>query len=370
MPASSRNQTILIVEDDPISLKLLDSRMKSEGFRTLTAENAEKCLKILQQTKPDLILSDFMMPQMDGPELCTAIKKNPDYHNIPIILVTARADTESKNTALAAGAVDYITKPIDFKECLARVNTHLHVKEVNEKNLELNLRLAEIRKEASIGAVTQGITHNLNNMLAHISLCNESILTHSKDPQKVEKNSLLIAKTLKRLVSINRQLQATLETQKPVTEEKRLLSIVQGAIEQFRQKDKSNIAIILTPAIESIDTLRTNTEHFEKIILELLKNARESYPKEILHTHQITLDAAVRDLTNGHFVEVQVIDEGRGIRESVQSTIFEPFVSTKETVGNGLGLTIAKHMTEQLGGQLKLDPNPKGGTIATFSHPI
>lgn len=370
MPTSPKQYTILVVEDDPISQKLLDSHLKKAGYLTLLANDGNECLQVVREQVPDLILSDFMMPGMDGPELCTRLKKDPALENVPIILVTARADTKSKVIALEAGAVDYITKPIEFQECLARVRTHLQVKEVNQKNIQLNLRLSEIRKEASIGAISQGISHNLNNMLASISLCNDSIKLNSKNPEKVEQYTEKISKTLGRLVAINKQLQATLDTQKPVTEKGDIHDLIEGAMDQFRKVDQSNISIELLSSPQSFRQLTTSNEYFERIILELLKNARESYPAQIEDDHQIIISYKTRDLTEGHFLDIMVFDRGRGIPKGIKPNIFEPFISSKETVGHGLGLAIAKQMAEQLGGQLKLDHREEGGTIAIFSHPI
>jgi two-component system, sensor histidine kinase and response regulator len=118
--------TILVVDDQPNNLKVVSSVL-GETYRLYVANSGEKALKILDMTKPDLILLDIMMPEMDGFEVCRRIKENPYNANIPIIFLTAKHDIEDIIKGFELGAVDYIVKPFNILEVKVRINTHLQL---------------------------------------------------------------------------------------------------------------------------------------------------------------------------------------------------------------------------------------------------
>ncbi|MGL5064922.1 MAG: response regulator, partial [Microcoleus sp.] len=119
------SNSILIVDDTPNNIRLLFDLLNRSGFVVSVVKSGETALQKLPQIQPDLILLDVMMPGIDGFETCRRIKANPEHSDIPIIFMTALSDTERIVTGLQLGAVDYITKPIQFEEVLARVNIHL-----------------------------------------------------------------------------------------------------------------------------------------------------------------------------------------------------------------------------------------------------
>src|ERR1019366_5882150 len=159
------NATILVVDDQPINVQLLKRKLEREKLEVLTANNGLEALEQVKARKPDLILLDLMMPDMDGMEVAQRLQTSSETRSIPIIFVSARSTKESKLEGLNVGAVDYITKPIDLDETVARVQTQLRFAAINRENLDLQRRLDESRRAATIGAVAQGIAHNLNNLL-------------------------------------------------------------------------------------------------------------------------------------------------------------------------------------------------------------
>jgi len=156
---------ILVIDDQPINVQLLKRKLEREGLQVVTAHNGREGLDRIAEGKPDLVLLDVMMPDMDGLEVCQRLQANEDTRAIPIIFITARTAKENKLEGLGVGAVDYITKPIDLDETLARVQTQLRFVAINREVIDLQRRLEETRRSATIGAVTQGIAHNLNNLL-------------------------------------------------------------------------------------------------------------------------------------------------------------------------------------------------------------
>lgn len=136
---------ILIVDDTLANLQLLANILKEDGYKVRPAINGNLALRAVAQKKPDLILLDIKMPDMDGYQVCQALKENPATHDIPVIFISALSDANDKVRAFSMGGVDYLTKPFQFEEVKARVATHLQLKDYQE-NLELKIQagLAEI----------------------------------------------------------------------------------------------------------------------------------------------------------------------------------------------------------------------------------
>jgi DNA-binding NtrC family response regulator len=154
MPAAAPQATILVVDDVPANIGALAGALEGAGYRVLAAVSGEAALKSAAKAPPDLILLDVRMPSMDGIETCARLKQDPAMAQAPVIFLTANDTTESLVAGLKAGGVDYITKPFQVEEVLARVATHLQIhrlrRELEAKNSELraaNERLAaEVRK--------------------------------------------------------------------------------------------------------------------------------------------------------------------------------------------------------------------------------
>jgi len=126
---------ILAVDDTPASLKLLSNLLQEEGYEVRAAINGELALKSAISNPPELVLLDIRMPDMDGFEVCRKLKEHPKTHGVPVIFVTALSETEEKVQGFALGAVDFVTKPYQREELLARVQTHLEINRLRN-NLE------------------------------------------------------------------------------------------------------------------------------------------------------------------------------------------------------------------------------------------
>ena len=123
----SATESILLVDDNPTNLQVLFQTLEGVGCKLLIAKNGEMALSIAGKALPDLILLDIMMPDIDGYEVCRQLKNNPATSSIPVIFLSALGDTEDKVKGLQLGAVDYVTKPFQPDEVIARVNTHLTI---------------------------------------------------------------------------------------------------------------------------------------------------------------------------------------------------------------------------------------------------
>ncbi|WP_416669423.1 hybrid sensor histidine kinase/response regulator [Egbenema bharatensis] len=134
---------ILIVDDTPTNLEVLLDLLESAGFKVVVAEDGERAIALAEYAPPDLILLDVLMPGIDGFETCRRLKAHPDTQEIPIIFLTAVSDNVDKVKGLHLGAVDYITKPLNHEEVLARVNTHVRLQNLTKSLTEQNERLEQ-----------------------------------------------------------------------------------------------------------------------------------------------------------------------------------------------------------------------------------
>lgn len=138
MESEAENEKILLVDDVPTNLNVLTQMLAGEGFEILAATRGIDALEVAAYSQPDLILLDVMMPDMDGYETCQKLKANPELAHIPVIFLTAKVETEDVVRGFELGAVDYVTKPFNTIELLARVRTHLELKRLQRELEEYN----------------------------------------------------------------------------------------------------------------------------------------------------------------------------------------------------------------------------------------
>jgi PleD family two-component response regulator len=143
------NATILVVDDNPENLSVLFSVLTATGFKVLAKKDGESALNLIARKKPDLILLDIIMPGLDGFKVCRQLKQQESTRDIPVIFMSGLADTVDKIKGFELGGVDYIIKPFQCEEVLARVKTHLTLrnlqKRLEEKNAQLQEALANIK---------------------------------------------------------------------------------------------------------------------------------------------------------------------------------------------------------------------------------
>lgn len=153
---------ILIVDDNPTNLSVLSQVLKSEGYKTRFAIDGESAIEQINEELPNMILLDIQMPGMDGFETCTSLKSHPDTKDIPVIFITASVDVDSKVKGLSLGAVDYITKPFQHEEVIARVNIHLQNRYLTQKIQKQAIELLHANQQLQRLANLDGLTEVAN----------------------------------------------------------------------------------------------------------------------------------------------------------------------------------------------------------------
>jgi class 3 adenylate cyclase len=145
---------ILVVDDTPANIQTLAAILKEQGYQLSVATNGRQALEVVARVRPDLILLDVMMPEMDGFEACRRLKETPEWRDIPVIFLTAKTETADLVKGFELGAVDYVGKPFNAHELLARVNTHLTIDRLRRENerLLLNILPVPIAERLKAGA--------------------------------------------------------------------------------------------------------------------------------------------------------------------------------------------------------------------------
>ena len=355
-----------------MNAKLLERKLEQSGFEPIVAFNGKDAIALAHQHNPDVILLDIVMPEMDGFEVCKQIKESTATEDIPIIFITSKSARDIKIRGLKSGAADYITKPIDLDETLARVNTQLRIRESHRENIELMQRLAESRKQAAVGHVIEGFAHNLNNLLGVVMGYLDLLRASFDNPERLKRSSSQLEIGIKRMVDIVRQLTTIAEFDQIRTSTHNLDVILENAVERFKKENDADAKVSITNLKPDLD-FQTNQETLEGVICRLLENAWQSYdrlpaPPEkrtLLINAEVSLNQDQKPI-----LKIEVNDDGAGIPADIRESIFEPFVSTESAVGRGMGLTISRHSIRGLGGDITIEDRSTGGIRAVITLPV
>lgn len=361
---------ILVADDNPLSVKTLQSKLLVEGFRISIARNGKECLDIARKDKPDLILMDVIMPQLGGFETLTQLQESPQFSSIPVIFITSRNDRKTKLIGLDSGAIDFLTKPIDFDETIAKIRTHLRLQDLHRENTNLTHRLSEARREASLKAFASGVAHNLNNLMAvaqgYLEILGESPKMGPEEVCAIRSAESAMSQ-IESLVSRIGNMTAEANPDLFPVDVKNLLI---HSIERFQEDNEiseANIEIQChTPKGLKI---QTNEESFEMILGRLLSNAWEAYVEQVpLAKRRILVQAFL--LYDKPALLLRIKDWGTGISNEIKSNLVEPFITTKNKLGRGLGLTIAKYALRGFSAELKFSSPSAGGTEVDIIYPL
>lgn len=364
--------TILVVDDQQINIRLLERKLERNGMIVKSATNGEEALALARENLPDVVLLDIMMPGMDGIEVCRKLKEEEPTRDIPVIFITARTSKEGKLEGLDVGAADYLVKPIDLDETIARVRTQIRIVQQHEENIRLTKELEQSRRQNAIMHLTEGIAHNMNNLLGvmvgYVSLMQRQL----DNPEKVGHNCERLEAAIKRMTRIVHQLTVIGHFKSLQKKEVRLDRLLQGAVARFHRIAGTDNPVKLEVSLPDDFSIVTNQELFESAFERLLQNAFESYNPEDEQAGKTNRPIAIRaglESAEEQLV-VEVVDHGSGIDDTIRDSIFEPFVSSSSVIGRGMGLTIVRHGIRCLGGTVHLRDGEDGGTVAEVRLPM
>ncbi|MDZ7961347.1 MAG: response regulator [Aulosira sp. DedQUE10] len=418
------NGLILIVDDNPTNLDVISETLSDAGLTVAIATSGESALQRLERRLPDLILLDVMMPGINGFETCQRLKSNPKTQDIPVIFMTALSDTDSKVQALELGAVDYITKPFQEKEVLARVKTHLQLRHLTQdlehqvalKTAEFQaaqLQLIQSEKMSALGNLIAGVAHEINNPVGFLHGNIQPALDYINDlfrlldlyqakfpypGEEIEQEMAVIdlkyiREDLPKLIGSMtegvdriRHISTSLRTFSRSDSDRLILSNLHEGLDStimiLQHRLRANE---LHPAIEviavygDIPQVECYAGQLNQVFMNILANAIDaleesnqgkSFAEIQAHPNQITLKTELE--SDGQSVAIRIQDNGIGMTDEVKQKIFQHLYTTKSIgKGTGLGLAIAHQIVvEKHGGTLEVDSQPQRGAEFIIRIPV
>jgi signal transduction histidine kinase len=403
-PAPEQQRPRILLADDNADMRDYVNRLLRPAYDIQSVRDGREALHAARATRPDLILSDVMMPRLDGFGLLAAIRADAELRDLPVILLSARAGEEARLEGLDAGADDYLVKPFSARELLARVRSNLdlarlrraardalrqanelleqRVAEEMQKRTQAEDSLRQSQKMEAIGHLTGGVAHDFNNLLTVIGGGVETVqrlLAASPpagDDTKIRRALSMIAQGAERAATLTHRLLAFARRQtldpKPVDANK----LVAGMSELLRRTLGESVALETVLAGGLWRTI-ADANQLENVLLNLAVNARDAMPdggRLTIETANTYLDDAYaaehEDVSAGQYVMIAVSDTGTGMDRETLSRVFEPFFTTKDVgQGTGLGLSQVYGFIKQSNGHVNMYSEPGQGTAVKLYLP-
>lgn len=352
-------ETLLIVDDTPANLSVLVETLGAAGYQLMVAEDGEEALAQTLRIQPDLILLDVMMPGIDGFETCRRLKARPETRDIPVLFMTALNETGDKVKAFAAGAVDYIAKPIEHEEALARIRTHLALRRLQR---ELQEQIAVRQRFMTIAG------HDLRNPLFLILLATELARRQTGTPANV----VIFLESVEESAAHMRRIIDTFLEIRPASAGpggSRAIDIgLLGAavVRQHEHAAESKTIALVLEAPEILPLVRCEAPLAYQAFSNFISNALKFTPTGG--------SVNVRVRPNADAVRVEVQDSGPGVPLKERELLFRLAgrLSPRPTAGEestGHGLTIVKQLIEAQAGRVGADFPDQGGSIFWFELP-
>ena len=354
---------ILIVDDVPANLKILANLLEHEGYEVRPVLSGAHALEAAEKEKPDLILLDIMMPDMDGFEVCRLIKENQNLNDVPIIFISALNSTKDIVRALTTGGVDYITKPFRAEEVKARAATHLKLsRQRNEiEKQKIELQKLNATKDKFFSIIAHDLRGPFSGFLGLTEIMVEGLSDMTMDEiQEIAEGMKISATNLSRLLENLLQWAQVQRGLIPFNPKSIvLLTIVNESLEILYEA-AINKSIDINCDISDNIKVFADSILVQTIIRNLVSNA-------IKFTHKggkINISAKV---TDDNSVELAIKDTGIGMSNTIIENLFRIDIQTgrKGTQGEpttGLGLMLCKEFVEKHGGKLWVESDTDGKT--------
>lgn len=397
----TKNKNILIVDDTLANLKLLADVLSRCGYEVRPVNDGQLAISGAKALPPDLILLDINMPEMSGYEVCEQLMRDEKTNNIPIIFISALDDITDKVRAFELGGVDYITKPFQEKEVLARVKTHLELRDM-QKRLEeqhqqfkqAQSQLIQSEKMAGLGVLVAGVAHEINNPTNFVQSGAVNLNSRIKQLEDFIYKLAGDNVTLAIKEALEEKFQPIFENLEAICEgTSRIQDIVQDLKVFSRLEDSERKNVSITEGLNtSLALVRANYKNeieflcdfqadpsiecwpaeLNQVFVNLMVNACQAIEEKRKQTGNSNPgQLKVSTCLDENRLKICFQDNGIGMSHDIQSRVFEPFFTTKSVgEGTGLGLSISFGIIEKHNGRIEVESTPGEGTIFNLYLPI
>ncbi len=365
--------SILVADDEPDMLRFLKSQLSSR-YRVLEAVDGVQAFEKAGQSLPDIILLDMNMPGKDGLQVCRELRDQAATRDIPVIILTARADEETKLVSLSAGADDFLSKPFSTTELHVRiknlVESHQYQIKLSKQNQVLESTIEQLKetetllvqteKMVSLGRMSAGIIHEINNPLNYATTGLYTLRNKGKllaPEQRAEYEDILkdVEDGIGRVKSIVTDLKTFTHPDTEQVDYVDATAIITSALRFLSNewKDKVEIRQTLAPGLE----IRGNRNKLLQVFVNLLQNSLDALKRKKFTDEKPAI--SIESALVGRKAVVTLRDNGEGIETAMLDKIFDPFFTTKEVgEGMGLGLTICYRIIEEYDGHISVRSEP------------
>jgi two-component system sensor histidine kinase/response regulator len=373
---------ILIVDDVPANVRLLSGILKVQGFDVVGANSGPEALEILfssavnpeTTTSIDVVLLDVMMPVMNGFEVCRSIRANEATAHLPVVIVTALNSTADRVHSLDAGADDFLTKPVEEVEVIARVRSLVRAKRDREaleksyKDLKASEELRHFLAEMLVHDLRTPLTTVLVSLdLLHNEMDKQLDETHTEVIRLCNRSAKHLLSLVNELLDISKLESSEMELCRTKTD---INSLVEDAIAHIAGQIKHYKTQVIVDADSDLPQIYVDEDLMRRVIVNLLGNAL----KFARHREPVMVNIEI-DSANTNNIVITVKDDGDGIDPKDQKRIFSKFGQAelgkaRKRTSTGLGLTFCKLVVEAHGGQIWVDSRPQNGSKFGISLPI
>jgi len=358
---------LLVADDEPDMLRFLRSQL-SRHYEVIEAVDGQQAIEKASQFLPEIILLDMMMPEKDGLQACRELREKTSTQSIPIILLTARADEETKLAALGAGASDFLPKPFSTTELHVRiknlVESHQYQSKLSKQNQalestieqlkETEMQLVQTEKMASLGRMSAGIIHEINNPLNFattglFTLRNKA--KHIAPEQQGEYAEILtdVEEGIKRVKTIVSDLRMFTHPDTENRDQVELSEVITSALRFLSSEWKDSVQV--ETQIPEHQTVWANKNKLIHVATNLLQNSLDALKKKTFTDEKPAIRIEGRMEKGCSMLSIR--DNGPGVSPEVLDKIFDPFFTTKDVgEGMGLGLSICYRIIQEYEGRI------------------
>ncbi|MDC4224966.1 MAG: ATP-binding protein [Candidatus Manganitrophus sp.] len=363
----------ILLADDNADMREYVKRILSRHWTVEAVEDGAAALAAIRERAPDLVLTDVMMPEMNGFELLQTLRADPRTREIPIILLSARAGEESRVEGLEAGADDYLVKPFSARELTARVGAHLELARLrretlrSEQQLRLEAEEANRFKSQFFSSVSHDLRTPLNAIVGYLHLLETEMYGPVAEDQKIPLDGIQRnVRELLRLINDVLDL-ARIDSGKMSVDlsSVRLSSIIEEITLEMKPLLEMKSLSIQSQIPENLPEIDSDAMKIKQIVTNLVSNA-------VKFTEKGGVTIRVENLPEEGWIEMTVSDTGMGIEPESLPKIFESFYQVEESRafgGSGLGLTIVKELVHLLHGKIRVTSEVGVGSTFTIFLP-